>query len=454
MSEQPLQTPESAITSVMQSITGLFGQEFFQLSFWFQLGLIAFAILIAAYCSSSFGKSLSVWSKHIKLTSWLDHVWRFALALSARLVFSLVAASVLALSVYVVQAIHILPADSKLTVIRIGYSIFYAWAILVVLIEIFAVLMGTKQFSPRMRKIFYTIFWALAALNIFGILPDIVETMKSIQLPIGSDKLNLWTLTNGLITVVLSIIVARWLASLIDKTIQSAQDFEPNLKVVLSRLTYIGLITLAILFSLSSVGIDLTILSVFGGAVGVGLGFGLQKIASNYISGFIILFDKSVKIGDMIEVSGFSGKISQINTRYSVLRNLTGEEMIIPNETLVTSNVKNFSRTERAVSHFVEVAIGYECDVEQACKIMVEIVSGMSRIDPIRKPTAVMTGFGADGVNLRVSFWVLDPENGVSVLKSTIMKEILTRFNEENISIPYAIRDIHMSGELTVKSTN
>lgn len=310
MSEQPLQTPESAITSVMQSITGLFGQEFFQLSFWFQLGLIAFAILIAAYCSSSFGKSLSVWSKHIKLTSWLDHVWRFALALSARLVFSLVAASVLALSVYVVQAIHILPADSKLTVIRIGYSIFYAWAILVVLIEIFAVLMGTKQFSPRIRKIFYTIFWALAALNIFGILPDIVETMKSIQLPIGSDKLNLWTLTNGLITVVLSIIVARWLASLIDKTIQSAQDFEPNLKVVLSRLTYIGLITLAILFSLSSVGIDLTILSVFGGAVGVGLGFGLQKIASNYISGFIILFDKSVKIGDMIEVSGFSGKIS------------------------------------------------------------------------------------------------------------------------------------------------
>lgn len=454
MSEQPLQPPESAITSVIQSITGLFGQEFFQLSFWFQLGLIAFAILIAAYCSSSFGKSLSVWSKHIKLTSWLDHVWRFALALSARLVFSLVAASVLALSVYVVQAIHILPADSKLTVIRIGYSIFYAWAILVVLIEIFAVLMGTKQFSPRIRKIFYTIFWALAALNIFGILPDIVETMKSIQLPIGSDKLNLWTLTNGLITVVLSIIVARWLASLIDKTIQSAQDFEPNLKVVLSRLTYIGLITLAILFSLSSVGIDLTILSVFGGAVGVGLGFGLQKIASNYISGFIILFDKSVKIGDMIEVSGFSGKISQINTRYSVLRNLTGEEMIIPNETLVTSNVKNFSRTERAVSHFVEVAIGYECDVEQACKIMVEIVSGMSRIDPIRKPTAVMTGFGADGVNLRVSFWVLDPENGVSVLKSTIMKEILTRFNEENISIPYAIRDIHMSGELTVKSTN
>ena len=195
-------------------------------------------------------------------------------------------------------------------------------------------------------------------------------------------------------------------------------------------------------------------MSVFGGAIGVGLGFGLQKIASNYISGFIILFDHSVKIGDTVEVGGFNGKITQIKTRYSVLRNFSGEEMIIPNETFVTQNVKNFTFTDRASVATVETSIGYDCDVNRALAILVDIAKKQARILETPQPWAVVSGFGNDGINLKLSFWVKDPENGTSVLRSTIMKEILERFNQENISIPYTIRDVTLRGELKIKAAN
>ena len=198
-------------------------------------------------------------------------------------------------------------------------------------------------------------------------------------------------------------------------------------------------------------GLNLTVLSVFGGAVGVGLGFGLQKIASNYISGFIILFDHSIKLGDLVETAGFSGQITQINTRYSVIRNFNGEEMIIPNENFVTGSFKNLSHTERSLVGSVQISIGYECDVDKAQAILVDIVKTQPRILPSPAPWAVVTDFGADGIDLKVSFWIRDPENGTSVLRSNIMKAALARFTEAGISIPYSIRDVRINGELRLK---
>ena len=278
--------------------------------------------------------------------------------------------------------------------------------------------------------------------------------MREINLPIGTDSLTLWALFVGIFTVIVAIIVAQWLSNLCNNALASAKDIDDNFKIVLSRLINVAFIILAIIISLSSVGLDLTILSVFGGAIGVGLGFGLQKIASNYISGFIILFDHSVKIGDTVEVGGFNGKITQIKTRYSVLRNFSGEEMIIPNENFVTQNVKNFTFTDRASVSSIETSIGYECDVDRALAILIEVAKKQERILADPQPWAVMTGFGNDGLNLKLSFWVRDPERGTSVLRSTVMKEVLERFNEENISIPYTIRDVTLKGKLEIKTTN
>ena len=153
-------------------------------------------------------------------------------------------------------------------------------------------------------------------------------------------------------------------------------------------------------------------------------------------------------------MGGFNGKITQIKTRYSVIRNFSGEEMIIPNETFVTQNVKNFTFTDRASVATVETSIGYECDVNRALAILVDIAKRQARILSSPAPWAVVSGFGNDGINLKLSFWVKDPENGTSVLRSTIMKEVLERFNAENISIPYTIRDVTLKGELKIKAAN
>ena len=322
------------------------------------------------------------------------------------------------------------------------------------MIQLFTTFVAADSLLQQIKKPLYVIFWILAILEIVGILPKFIQALRAVNLPIGSDSLTLWALIVGAITIFVSLLLAHWLSNLCDSALNSAKDIDNNLKIVLSRLIHIAFMAVAVLISLSTMGLDLTILSVFGGAIGVGLGFGLQKIASNYISGFIILFDHSVKIGDTVEVAGFNGKITQIKTRYSVLRNFSGEEMIIPNETFVTQNVKNFTFTDRASVATVETSIGYECDVNRALAILVEIARRQSRVLESPTPWAVVSGFGNDGINLKLSFWVKDPENGTSVLRSSIMKEVLERFNAEKISIPYTIRDVTLKGELKIKAAN
>ena len=206
----------------------------------------------------------------------------------------------------------------------------------------------------------------------------------------------------------------------------------------------------------TTVGIDLTILSVFGGAVGVGLGFGLQKIASNYISGFIILLDKSIKIGDLVTVGGFKGRVTEINTRFTVVRNNDGVENIVPNESFVTSAVLNHSYTESTSVQYIDISVAYDADVERALAIMLE--EGMRarpRIDTGRRGWAYLDTFGDSGINLRLGFWVKDPVNGVAGLKTAISLAILKRFAEEGIEVPYNQLEVNLRkvdvGEIPVR---
>ena len=217
-------------------------------------------------------------------------------------------------------------------------------------------------------------FWTLAVLEIVGVLPEVVQMMKNYTLPIGSDKFTIWTLFVGIITVLVTMGLASRLADVCERAILKMDELEMNLRVVFARIARVSLLIVALLFALSSVGIDLTILSVVGGAVGVGVGFGMQKIASNYISGFIILFDRSVKLGDLVQVSGFTGVITQINTRYSVIRSSAGQELIVPNENFVTGTVMNYSLTERESATNLEISCAYESDIDRALEIFTECI--------------------------------------------------------------------------------
>lgn len=201
----------------------------------------------------------------------------------------------------------------------------------------------------------------------------------------------------------------------------------------------------AVLVALSMVGIDLTVLSVFGGALGVGLGLGLQRIASNYVSGFIILFDPSLSIGDMITVDKYYGAVTQINTRYTVMKALDGTETIVPNEMLVSSPVVNHSYSDRRVRVAVKVSIAYHSDVDLALAILTEAARAQPRVLAEPQPSSFVTGLGADGIDLEVGFWIRDPEEGTLAVRSEIARTLLRRFREETIEIPYPQRDIRIT---------
>ncbi len=211
----------------------------------------------------------------------------------------------------------------------------------------------------------------MVALYILGLLPELIDLLEQVKFTHGKEKLNLWLILQGIGAVLVTMLVALWLGAAVEARLMSAQGLDANLRLVLSRLARALLILLAVLIGLPLVGIDLTTLSVFGGALGVGLGFGLQKIAANYVSGFIILLDRSIRIGNLIEVQAQRGVVTRITTRYTLLREQTGIEVIVPNEMLVGSVITNETLTDPRVRLAMQVQVAYGTDLERAMAILV-----------------------------------------------------------------------------------
>ena len=231
--------------------------------------------------------------------------------------------------------------------------------------------------------------------------------------------------------------MALWASAALEERLLKLQTMHSSMRVVLSRIGRTVLISVAVLASLSMVGIDLTVLSVFGGALGVGLGFGMQKIASNYISGFIILLDRSLSIGDMIAVDKYTGKVSQINTRYTVIKGLDGIESVVPNEMLVSSPVQNYSLSDRLIWMSTDVSVAYKTDIDALLPRMVEETVKVPRVLATPLPSASLVAFGASGLEIRVGFWISDPENGKLGVLSQVNLAILTLLNALKIEIPF-----------------
>jgi small-conductance mechanosensitive channel len=285
--------------------------------------------------------------------------------------------------------------------------------------------------------------WVLAALYITGFLREIVQVLEHEKLPLGKSSVSVWDLLMGVFTVAVTVLLAMWSAAAIENRLMRSQ-LQPNLRVVLSRVAKAVLLVLAVLFGLSAVGIDLTVLSVFGGALGVGLGLGLQRIASNYVSGFIILIDHSLRLGDLITVDKYYGTVSQINTRYTVIKAMDGTEAIVPNEMLVSTPVTNHSYTDSSVRAVVKVSVAYDSDVERAMTVMTEVAAKHPRVLADPAPGAFLTGFAADGIDLELGVWIGDPQNGTLSARSDMALEILRRFRAEGIAIPFPQRDVRI----------
>jgi small-conductance mechanosensitive channel len=256
--------------------------------------------------------------------------------------------------------------------------------------------------------------------------------------------LTLWLILQGVATVLATLLLALWIGGTIEVRLMAASGLDANLRVVFARLAKALLILIAVLIGLPIVGIDLTTLSVFGGALGVGVGFGLQKIAANYISGFIILLDRSIRIGDSIAVGADRGRVTRITTRYTVLKNNAGTEAIVPNEMLMGSVVQNETLSDMRVRIALPVQVGYGSDLERAMAILVEAAKAQPRVLADPPPMAFLMAFADSGINLEVGFWIEDPADGSQRLRSEINLAIWHGFQKEGIEIPFPQREVRV----------
>lgn len=288
------------------------------------------------------------------------------------------------------------------------------------------------------------IIWLLMALHLSGLLPEIFTTLESIKFNVGKNPVNLLIVLQALLTIVITIFIALWVSRLIENRLMRAQDINMNLRVVFAKLLRVLLLFIAVLIALSAVGLDITMLSVFGGALGVGLGFGLQRIASNYVSGFIILLDKSMQIGDVVTVDSHYGVVSDLRTRYLVLRKLDGTEVIIPNETLITNPVINHSFTEHKARVQMPIQVSYDSPLELAMQLLKDVAVKHPRVLLEPEPVVQIKGFGDNGIDLTLLLWIPDPEEGSASLQSEVYLEVWRVFQANKISIPFPQREVRI----------
>lgn len=303
-------------------------------------------------------------------------------------------------------------------------------------------ILPSKFFNHRSEVIFSGTVWAIFLMWITGITDLAIDWAKSVKLSVAEDSLSLFDIFNGIIWVILIMMFAMWLAKVIENRLMGFTRVDMSLRIALSNITKTLFIVLSFLIALPLVGINLTVLSVFGGALGVGLGFGLQKVASNYVSGFIVLFDRSVRVGDRVNVNNFTGYVTKITTRYTVVQDSNGAEALVPNENFIANMVINESYSGRALWRSIPLQVAYNADIALALKIMKEATEKQERVKD--SASATLVGFGESGVNLSVGFWVKDPENGFSMLTSNILLDIWQQFREVGIEFPYPQREIRI----------
>lgn len=289
-----------------------------------------------------------------------------------------------------------------------------------------------------------TLIWLVVGLHLVGLLPGLLAAMESLAITVGDSRISLLAVTKLLLLMGLLLVVAIWLSGIIDRRLSKLPYLSPGAAVGFSKVSKLVLITVAVLSVLNLVGIDLTAFAVFGGALGVGLGFGLQRIASNFISGFILVFDRSIRPGDVVSIGEKFGWVVALHARYVVVRNRDGEDTLIPNEILITTEVINWSYSDPNVRLKIPVSVSYSDDVERAMAIMLEIAGEHPRVIADPAPTCRLTVFGDHGIHLEARVWVADPEAGFGSVRSDINLEIWRRFKQEGLTIPFPQQDVYI----------
>ena len=358
-----------------------------------------------------------------------------------RVAFPLLALILVALLRRALQAAEV----PHLSLLSLAAPLLGCWVLVRLLVYLLRCVLPHGQWLSRFERWIALVISAGVVLYLSGLDQHLIAMLEQVSFSIGRQKLDLWLLLHGLLTVCVTVLFALWIASLIENRLLAAESIDANVREVLARLTKAVLSVVALLASLSLVGIDVTALSVFSGALAVGLGLGLQKIASNYVSGFIILLDRSIRLGNLVAVDDkTTGTVTHISTRYTVIRMLSGTEVIVPNDYLVTNIVRNLSFTDTRVRAALAVQVAYDSDLDLAMRLMVEAARQQPRVLADPEPGALLLDFADSGINLEIGFWVADPENGTGGVRSDIGRAILQSFREHGIEIPFPQRELRV----------
>ncbi len=379
------------------------------------------------------------------ITAWIERQriehrgrTRFTLAWARRIAFPGIAL-VLAL-----VARAVLTRFVPVSLLSVGIALLASAVVVRTLVLLLRQTFRQARWVATFERTIATTIWMLVALHVLDLLPVLLDTLEAIAIPVGKSRLTLLQLITGTATVALAAVLALWISQAIDGRLAAAHGVDPGARVVIGRIAQPMLMALALLIALPMVGIDLTMLSVFGGALGVGLGFGLQKIAANYISGFIILLDRSIEPGRLIRVGANRGVVSDIRTRYTVLQGMDGVDAIVPNEMLVSSVVESetFSNTTQRLG--LRVGVAYSSDVERAMALMVQAAAAQPRVLADPKPQAFLVEFADSAITLEIGFWIADPTVGTLGLRSDVNLAILRAFRDAGIEIPFPQREVVM----------
>jgi small-conductance mechanosensitive channel len=329
----------------------------------------------------------------------------------------------------------LLPVCTSLAAIRLGVKVLQA-------------AFAGAAFVRALERTISWLAWGAVVLWVTGILPLVLNELDQIQWKVGGAVMSVRTMMEGALTAGAVLIVVLWISAAIEaRLLKSATGSDLSLRKVISNTVRAVLMFVGLLMALSAVGIDLTALSVLGGAVGVGIGFGLQKLAANYVSGFVILAERSVRIGDTVKVDGFEGRITDIKARYTVIRAPNGRESIVPNELMITQRVENLSLSDARVAQTTMVVVAYDTSVDLVVELLTQACLSHERVLTEPAPLVALSAFGADGLEFTVNYWLDDVANGQLNLKSDINRAIFKALKDHHIDIPFPQRVVHLRGQ-------
>ena len=337
-----------------------------------------------------------------------------------------------------------------IAVFKVAVPALLALAAIRVIVKVLQVAFKNAPVVRALERTFSWAAWLALVLWVSGLLPVVLEELDDIKWKVGSSTMSVRTMLEGALTASIVIIVTLWISSAIEaRLLRKATGGELSLRKAVSNATRVALVFIGLLLALSAVGIDMSALSVLGGAIGVGIGFGLQKLAASYVSGFVMLAERSVRIGDNVRVDAFEGRITDIRARYTVVRALSGRESIVPNEMFISNRIENLSLADTEVLQSTVVSVSYASDVTLVMRLLTEAAAGQGRVLKTPGPGANLTNFLPDGLEFTVNYWMTDPENGQQNLRSLVNLAILEALRANNIEIPFPQRVVHSTPDAT-----